>query len=257
MVQVTASLAMKETDPYLETFQRFEAQAKQPAWVFPLRKAGIARFAELGFPTLQQEDWRFTNVAPIAKLPFKPVLEVSRNSLTREALAEFTFGKLAASRLVSSKVTSSDGSPATTWSFVRINPSARTMNPEPTPVSGTAYGLNVETLLAVMVTTDGFTAAATRTIASDSVRLIGWAPAGWPLAVPASAGSRASVAKTYVPAAESRADSSAAARMSRATGRRPPVGGEAGAPAPVVQPSTAATEPPELSGSVPLIASLP
>ena len=55
---------MKETDPYLETFERFEAQAKQPAWVFPLRKAGIARFAELGFPTLQQEDWRFTNVAP-------------------------------------------------------------------------------------------------------------------------------------------------------------------------------------------------
>ena len=100
MVQLMANPALKETDSYLETFERFEPQAKQPAWVFPLRKAGIARFAELGFPTLDQEDWRFTNVAPIAKLPFKPVLEVSRNSLTREALAEFTFGKLAASRLV-------------------------------------------------------------------------------------------------------------------------------------------------------------
>ena len=100
MVQLMVNSAMKETDPYLETFERFEAQAKQPAWIFPLRKAGIARFAELGFPTLQQEDWRFTNVAPIAKLPFKPVLQVSRHSLTREALTEFTFGKLAASRLV-------------------------------------------------------------------------------------------------------------------------------------------------------------
>ena len=78
MVQLMATPAMKETDPYVETFERFEAQAKQPAWVFPLRKAGITRFAELGFPTLQQEDWRFTNVAPIAKLPFKPVFEVSR-----------------------------------------------------------------------------------------------------------------------------------------------------------------------------------
>ena len=68
MIQLTADLAMKEADQYLETFERFEAQAKQPAWIFPLRKAGIARFAELGFPTLQQEDWRFTNVAPIAKL---------------------------------------------------------------------------------------------------------------------------------------------------------------------------------------------
>ena len=100
MVQLTADPAMKETDQYLETFERFEAQAKQPAWIFPLRKAGIARFAELGFPTLQQEDWRFTNVAPIAKLPFKPVFQVSRDGLTREAIAEFTFGRLAASRLV-------------------------------------------------------------------------------------------------------------------------------------------------------------
>ena len=100
MVQLTADPAMKEADQYLETFERFEAQAKQPAWVFPLRKAGIARFAELGFPTLQQEDWRFTNVAPIAKLPFKPVFQVSRDGLTREAIAGFTFGRLAASRLV-------------------------------------------------------------------------------------------------------------------------------------------------------------
>jgi Fe-S cluster assembly protein SufD len=100
MVQLMAIPAMKETDPYLEKFERFEEQAKQPAWVFPMRKAGIARFAELGFPTLQQEDWRFTNVAPIAKLPFKPVFQASSNSLTGEGIAEFTFGSLAASRLV-------------------------------------------------------------------------------------------------------------------------------------------------------------
>ena len=91
---------MKETDQYLKAFERFEAQAKQPAWVFPLRKAGIARFAELGFPTLQQEDWRFTNVEPIGKLPFRPVFQVSRDGLTPEAVAAFAFGKLAARRLV-------------------------------------------------------------------------------------------------------------------------------------------------------------
>src|ERR1039457_857915 len=100
MVQLTADPVMKEADQYLETFERFEAQAKQPAWVFPLRKAGIARFAELGFPTLDQEDWRFTNVAPIARLPFKPVFQVSSDSLTPEAVAQFTFGRLDASRLV-------------------------------------------------------------------------------------------------------------------------------------------------------------
>src|SRR5208337_4313214 len=100
MVQLTADWAMKETDQYLETFERFEAQAKQPPWVFPLRKAGMARFAELGFPTLQHEDWRFTNVAPIVKLPFKPMFESSDDGLTAETLAKFTFGHLDALRLV-------------------------------------------------------------------------------------------------------------------------------------------------------------
>jgi len=41
-----------------------------PAWVRELRAAGIARFSEVGFPTQQQEDWRFTSVAPIAETPF-------------------------------------------------------------------------------------------------------------------------------------------------------------------------------------------
>ncbi|MCX6916039.1 MAG: SufD family Fe-S cluster assembly protein, partial [Verrucomicrobia bacterium] len=100
MVQLTADLAMKEADQYLETFERFEAQAKQPAWVMPLRKAGIARFAELGFPTLKQEDWRFTNVAPIAKLPFRPVFRLAGGGPTRATIAELTFGRLATSRLV-------------------------------------------------------------------------------------------------------------------------------------------------------------
>src|SRR5215208_6973609 len=91
---------MKETEPYLQKFERFESETKQPGWVFPLRKAGIARFAELGFPTLQDEDWRFTNVTPIAKLPFKPVDDLAADSVSPETVKQFTFGALDATRLV-------------------------------------------------------------------------------------------------------------------------------------------------------------
>ncbi len=91
---------MKETDPYLAKFERFEEEAKQPSWLFPLRKAGIARFAELGFPTTRHEDWRFTNVAPIARLPFKPVFDSSADGVTAESLSERTFANLAGTRLV-------------------------------------------------------------------------------------------------------------------------------------------------------------
>src|ERR1051325_791805 len=92
----------KATEPHLQKFERFERerQVKQPAWVFPLRKAGISRFAELGFPTLKDEDWRFTNVAPIAKLPFQPVFESSRDGLTRDSITNFTFTSLPGARLV-------------------------------------------------------------------------------------------------------------------------------------------------------------
>jgi Fe-S cluster assembly protein SufD len=36
----------------------------------PTRGEGGARFAELGFPTTRDEDWRFTSVVPIAELEF-------------------------------------------------------------------------------------------------------------------------------------------------------------------------------------------
>jgi Fe-S cluster assembly protein SufD len=91
---------MKETEPYLQKFARFENERKQPPWVFPLRKSGIARFAELGFPTINDEDWRFTNVSPIAKLPFQPVFESSRDGLTRDSITNFTFSSLPGARLV-------------------------------------------------------------------------------------------------------------------------------------------------------------
>jgi Fe-S cluster assembly protein SufD len=94
--------AAKQFDPLLKAFERFEQQgvSRQPPWVFLRRKAGIARFAELGFPTLKHVDWRFTNVAPIAKPPFKPVFESDANGLALDALSQFPFSKLPGARLV-------------------------------------------------------------------------------------------------------------------------------------------------------------
>jgi Fe-S cluster assembly protein SufD len=100
MAQTMENAVKKETDPYLEKFERFETQTNQPAWLFPLRKAGMTSFTEQGFPTLQDEDWRFTNVAPIAKLPFKPVFEADGAQVTREALEQFPFSKIPGSRIV-------------------------------------------------------------------------------------------------------------------------------------------------------------
>src|SRR5256714_5062381 len=102
MIEIATKEVMKQTDPYVEQFERWiEPSAGQnPSWLFPLRKAGLASFAERGFPTLKDEDWRFTNVAPIASLPFAPVFEADGAEIPADALAQFPFAKLPGSRLV-------------------------------------------------------------------------------------------------------------------------------------------------------------
>jgi Fe-S cluster assembly protein SufD len=55
---------VEQTGAWLESFAKQEAAA---AWVQELREAAFQRFAELGFPTTREEEWRFTNVAPIAR----------------------------------------------------------------------------------------------------------------------------------------------------------------------------------------------
>ena len=99
MPPVTRKKPAHAVEPFLEKFRGFEAELSQPPWLGSLRQAGITRFAELGFPTLQDEDWRFTNVAPIARLPFKPMLE-SGSGPTELVLQGHVFAGLAGSRLV-------------------------------------------------------------------------------------------------------------------------------------------------------------
>ena len=46
--------------------------ATAPAWLAKLRREAYDRFTELGFPTTHNEDWKYTNVNPIARTEFEP-----------------------------------------------------------------------------------------------------------------------------------------------------------------------------------------
>jgi Fe-S cluster assembly protein SufD len=88
------------TELLVGKFSQFEAAAPQPKWLQPLRKAGLAGFAGLGFPKLSDEDWRFTNVAPIANLPFQLARKAAVNGAESKLIAESTFTKVPGHRLV-------------------------------------------------------------------------------------------------------------------------------------------------------------
>jgi len=59
-------------DTYLAEYGQFSQDrgSAAPAWVRDRRKKAFDRFAKTGFPTTREEDWRFTNVSPIAESEF-------------------------------------------------------------------------------------------------------------------------------------------------------------------------------------------
>ncbi len=67
--------AIQSLESYAEGFARLEKEAvgRELPWLRDLRERGFARFSETGFPTLRDEDWRFTNLAPITQTPFRLV----------------------------------------------------------------------------------------------------------------------------------------------------------------------------------------
>jgi Fe-S cluster assembly protein SufD len=98
---VTAVAQGQEKTSYLEDFARFDKAAgeNRHAWLRPVRQAAIARFAEVGFPTTRDEDWRFTNLTPLSRTAFKLPGD-GRVDLTPSAIAPFAFPELACIRLV-------------------------------------------------------------------------------------------------------------------------------------------------------------
>jgi len=89
------------TDGFLAAFDGFEREhaTSGAAWLTPLRQSAIARFAELGFPTLQHEDWRCTDVAPLAKTAFVPAARPAQ-PVTLFDLAPYLLGAFTGHRLV-------------------------------------------------------------------------------------------------------------------------------------------------------------
>lgn len=64
--------AVQTVETYLETFAEFSKRASghNLPWLRKLREEAFAHFCETGFPTTHDEDWRFTNIAAIARTRF-------------------------------------------------------------------------------------------------------------------------------------------------------------------------------------------
>ncbi len=70
-------------------------QITSPKWLSEMRVIARKRFADLGFPSTRDEDWRFTNVSPLTELEFS-----SAETDPSAQLESCLFGSLEGPRLV-------------------------------------------------------------------------------------------------------------------------------------------------------------
>src|SRR5215510_8162859 len=94
--------AAKEKENYFSAFKLFAKtrEGRDPAWLVTLREKAAASFVTLEFPTTRHEEWKYTNVAPILKAPFRQVFDLDATDLTLKAVAPFTFEGSRRSQLV-------------------------------------------------------------------------------------------------------------------------------------------------------------
>jgi len=97
---VASAPRIKELSLSQKALEISERNRDEPAWLLSARKAGFMSFDKLGLPTLRDEDWRFTNVAPIAKMRLAPVVKPEHHGLTEKLLSQFPFAAIAGSQLV-------------------------------------------------------------------------------------------------------------------------------------------------------------
>src|SRR5512142_2433877 len=62
---MTSGLAVNR---YVDAYTAFARGADGPLWVRDLRESAMARVAGSGLPSQKEEEWKYTNVSPIAKL---------------------------------------------------------------------------------------------------------------------------------------------------------------------------------------------
>jgi Fe-S cluster assembly protein SufD len=94
------SQAVKEKSIYADAFREFAgAREGEPPWVGRLREGAFGRFEESGFPTTDEEDWKYTNVAPLARKAFRHAAG-GEAGLESAAVGTFVSAEAGRSRLV-------------------------------------------------------------------------------------------------------------------------------------------------------------
>lgn len=88
---------VKSENNYQVAFRAVCESAPTVAWLELVRSSAMDRFEQLGFPSVREEDWKYTNLATLAKEEFVPVTIGSGKALS---LDPFVYPETAEAHLV-------------------------------------------------------------------------------------------------------------------------------------------------------------
>ncbi len=86
---MSTTLVSDAVEPYAIAFEKLRGELPGGDRVTELRRGAMQRFGEIGFPDVRQEEWRFTDVSPIARTEFD--LSPSAGSLDAADLAPYSY----------------------------------------------------------------------------------------------------------------------------------------------------------------------
>ena len=96
--------SVTELDRYLVAFESFQRNgaANDPLWAQRLRQEAMSRFRELGLPTARRgnEEWKYTDIRPIAKAPLQPLVTPQPVTMDAQMLDQYAFGEAGWNRMV-------------------------------------------------------------------------------------------------------------------------------------------------------------
>src|SRR5215204_619229 len=86
-LMVMTTEVTKQKSSFWETLYSQQNEIAAPSWAKRLRESAFDRFREVGFPSVKEEEWKYTNVAPLTKLDFPNVAPPEASAVTAADVA--------------------------------------------------------------------------------------------------------------------------------------------------------------------------
>ena len=100
MARIQTNPTEGAVERYESAFADFEREHPAPSWLQTKRREALATFARLGFPTVRDEEWKYTDITPAANLVATPVFRFDLNGAAAQMELHLPFQALEGHLLV-------------------------------------------------------------------------------------------------------------------------------------------------------------